>query len=108
MVEQMQHNFCQHHGVNNIFHLTLNGDVSMKSMSESKSFSMICRALLIMFAFAGVGLLAACDNDGPAEEMGEKIDNTVEDAGDAIDDAADDAGDAIEDSADEVEDATDK
>ncbi len=79
----------------------------MKLTSESKSFSMICRALLIMFAFAGVGMLAACDNDGPAEEMGEKIDNTVEDTGDAIDDAAEDAGDAIEDSADDVEDAMD-
>jgi hypothetical protein len=91
-----------------LFSPILNGDVCMKSMSESKSFSMICKALLIMFAFAGVGMLSACDNDGPAEEMGEKIDNTVEDAGDAIDDAADNAGDAIEDSADEAEDAMDK
>ncbi|SFK05965.1 hypothetical protein [Methylophaga sulfidovorans] len=81
----------------------------MKSMSQSKSFPMICRALLIMFAFTGVGLLAACDSDdGPAEKMGEKIDNTVEDAGNAIDNAADDAGDAIEDSADKAEDAMDK
>lgn len=42
------------------------------------------------------GALAACDEDGPAEEAGE-----------AIDDAAEEAGEAAEDAADEVEDSTD-
>lgn len=34
--------------------------------------------------------LTACDDQGPAEEAGEQIDETVEDAGEAIDDAIDD------------------
>ncbi len=33
--------------------------------------------------------LAACSQDGPAEEAGEAIDNAVEDAGDKIEDATD-------------------
>lgn len=34
--------------------------------------------------------LPACDNNqGPLEEAGEKMDDTVEDAGDAIEDATD-------------------
>ncbi len=40
---------------------------------------------------------AGCKEKGPAEKLGEKIDN-----------AADNAGDAIEDAADKVEDAVDK
>lgn len=42
--------------------------------------------------------LAACDrDDGPAEELGEELD-----------DAADDIGDAAEDAAEELEDAADE
>jgi hypothetical protein len=35
------------------------------------------------------GVLAACGDEGPAEEAGESIENTVEDAGDAVEDATD-------------------
>lgn len=38
-------------------------------------------------------MLAACD-DGPAERMGENIDNAVNDAGNAIEDACEDVLDA--------------
>ena len=45
----------------------------------------------------GLGLLAlplgACDEEGPAEEAGENIDDAVDDAGEAIEDA----GEAIDD-----------
>ncbi|WP_164513414.1 hypothetical protein [Thiosocius teredinicola] len=34
-------------------------------------------------------LLWACDQDGPAEQAGEKIDNAVENAGEAIENAGD-------------------
>jgi len=33
--------------------------------------------------------VAACDQDGPAEELGESIDNAAEETGDAIEDATD-------------------
>ncbi|MCP8900086.1 hypothetical protein [Gilvimarinus xylanilyticus] len=48
--------------------------------------------LMMMFALP----LAACDtNDGPAEEMGENLDNAAEETGDAMDDAADEVEDAV-------------
>ncbi len=34
-------------------------------------------------------LLWACEQDGPAEQAGEKIDNAVENAGEAIENAGD-------------------
>ena len=33
--------------------------------------------------------LIACEEEGPAEELGEAIDNSVEEAGDAVEDATD-------------------
>ncbi|MEJ2256279.1 MAG: hypothetical protein P8X98_04635 [Woeseiaceae bacterium] len=62
---------------------------------------------LIVFAAA---FAVACEDKGPAEKAGEKIDEAMseakdkaEEAGDAVKDAADDAGDAIEEAADDVE-----
>lgn len=57
------------------------------------------------WAPAGVVLLAltlpamyGCDaNDGPAEEMGESIDDAADDTRDAVDDAIDDMEDGIDD-----------
>ncbi len=40
--------------------------------------------LVIAFLFAMLGL-ASCEKQGPAEEAGEKIDQTAEDAGDTMD-----------------------
>jgi hypothetical protein len=54
-------------------------------------------ALAVMLAFTGV---ACSNNDGPAEEAGEAIDDAIDDAGDALEDA----GDAIQDRADELRD----
>jgi len=34
--------------------------------------------------------LPACDDQGPMEEAGEEMDDTVDEAGDSIDDATDD------------------
>ncbi len=50
--------------------------------------------ILAMF-FAPVFLLslAACEQQGPAEEAGEAIDDAVDEAGDAVEEA----GDAVED-----------
>lgn len=41
-------------------------------------------------------VLTGCDQDGPAEQAGEKIDNAVEKAGDKIEEA----GDKVQDSVD--------
>lgn len=49
-----------------------------------------------MFLSAIMVTLPACERDGPMEEAGEQVDDSIEDAGDAIEDA----GDAIEDATD--------
>ena len=48
-------------------------------------------AMLVVGLF--VGALGACDDQGPAEQAGEAIDNTAEEAGEA----AEEAGDAVKD-----------
>lgn len=51
--------------------------------------------LVAMMAFAITG----CEEEGPAEQAGEKIDNAMEDTGDAIEEA----GDNVEEAADEAQ-----
>ncbi|GGX38729.1 hypothetical protein [Saccharospirillum salsuginis] len=45
--------------------------------------------------------LVACDNDGPAEEAGEEIDEAAEEAGEALDDAADQLEESAEEATDD-------
>ncbi|WP_447894446.1 hypothetical protein [Vreelandella sp. GE22] len=45
-----------------------------------------------------LGGLAACDDQGPAEEAGESIDDSMESAGESIEEM----GESIEDSADDA------
>ncbi len=49
---------------------------------------------LIALALASALALAACEEQGPMEEAGEKIDEAAEDAGNAIEDACEDVKDA--------------
>lgn len=89
-------------------------------MSERKLMSQRFRtsALALLFALTGGVFLAACDNEGPAEEAGENIDEAVEETTDGSDDYMDETketveegmeetGEAAEEAADEVEEATD-
>ncbi|MAM39234.1 MAG: hypothetical protein CL949_12230 [Erythrobacter sp.] len=55
----------------------------------------LAMAMLVGFMAFGV---VACDNDeGPAEEAGESVDNAVDNAGDAMEDAGNDMQDQAED-----------
>lgn len=49
-------------------------------------------AALLIGTFAG--LLTACEQEGPAEEIGESIDETAEEAGDTVENATDEVEDA--------------
>ena len=49
-------------------------------------------AALLLAALLTVG----CDNDGPMEEAGEAIDNTVEDVSDAADDACEELKEGVD------------
>ena len=47
----------------------------------------IIAAILLMSAL--MISLSACEDKGPMDEAGEKVDDTIDDAGDAIEDATD-------------------
>lgn len=52
--------------------------------------------------------VTACEQKGPAERAGEKIDNVAEKSGEKLEDASDTAKDKLEEMGDKIEDATDK
>lgn len=56
-------------------------------------------ALLILLLGLALGTLGltACDDQGPAEEAGEEIDDTADDVGDEFDDAGDEMEDTFDD-----------
>ncbi|MTI63051.1 hypothetical protein [Methylophaga sp.] len=68
----------------------------MKSIFESKTYSMLTRVLMLMFALSGFGVLAACDNQDPAEDAAEEMGDAMEDTGDALEDATDEAEDEMQ------------
>lgn len=57
------------------------------------SFSALRAALLVVVAGAGFALLSGCEDEGPFEEAGEEIEDSIDDAGDALEDAADEIED---------------
>lgn len=59
--------------------------------------------LLVAFVLVVTG----CEEKGPAEKAGEKIDNVASDMKDNTKDALDKADDAIEDAGDKIENKTD-
>jgi len=59
--------------------------------------------LLVAFMLVVTG----CEEKGPAEKAGEKIDNVTSDIKDSTKDALDKADDAIEDAGDKIENKTD-
>jgi hypothetical protein len=52
--------------------------------------------------------VVACEQKGPAEKAGEKIDNVAEKAGEKLEDDSDKVKDKLEEVGGKVEDATDK
>jgi len=77
------------------------------TVSNNRSPRITSALFALLFALGGGAVLSGCEEQGPAEEAGEEIDEAVEDAGEQIDDAAEEAGDAVEDAAEEVEEETD-
>ena len=55
---------------------------------------MIRRALAISMIGVFAGLLGACEEQGPAEEVGEAIDDTAGEAGEAVEELGDKVDDA--------------
>lgn len=65
--------------------------------------SMRMPALALLLGLGTLGLVA-CDNEGPAERAGEKLDNAAERVGDAINPKgpAEKAGEAVDNAADSL------
>ena len=54
------------------------------------------RLMLIFFtAILSMTVVTACESDGPAEEIGEDIDNALTDAGNKIEDICEDVKDGL-------------
>ncbi len=51
----------------------------------------------VMLALGSVLFVTGCQDQGPAEEAGEAIDDAMEDAGEAMEDAEDDLEDTFDD-----------
>ncbi|MCB1859328.1 MAG: hypothetical protein KDI63_13695 [Gammaproteobacteria bacterium] len=63
----------------------------------------ILRIILIGIFMA---TLMACEQQGPAERAGEKIDEAAENAGKQIDEAVEEAGDKLEEAGDKIKEQT--
>lgn len=64
----------------------------MRKLINSK----LCNVLFALLLALSVGMLAGCQDQGPAEEAGENIDEAVEKAGDEMEEAADEIEDKVD------------
>lgn len=65
----------------------------MQKLTNNKILNTLFALLLAL----SVGVLAGCEDQGPAEEAGENIDEAMEDAADEMEDAADEVEEEIDD-----------
>ena len=67
------------------------------------------RKLAILLLAVGLGFgIGACEQKGPAERAGERVDKAVERAGDKVERAGEKVGGAAERAGDKVEEKTDR
>ena len=67
-----------------------------------KNIALICCILGLALMFQ------ACEQEGPAEEAGEKVDNMMEDAQKSLEDAGEKMGDMVEQGGEKLEEAGEK
>ena len=72
----------------------------MKLTSKTNS-----KSLLLISLLAGMTMLAACNDKGPAEKAGEQLDSAIENVKDSAEDTADAIEENAEQAADDIEDA---
>ncbi|MGM0516909.1 MAG: hypothetical protein ACQER6_04850 [Pseudomonadota bacterium] len=64
-------------------------------------------ALIALMMALGLTVAGCADEQGPAEEAGEQIDQSMEEAGDTMEEATDEIGGQVEEAGDELEEETD-
>lgn len=67
-----------------------------------KNMALICCILGLAFVFQ------ACEQEGPAEEAGEKVDRVIEDAQKSLENAGEKMGDMIEQGGEKLDEAGEK
>lgn len=65
----------------------------MRKLIDNKLSNIFCALLLAL----SVGALAGCQDQGPAEEAGENIDEAMEETGDKMEEAAEEVEDEVDD-----------
>ena len=65
----------------------------MKKLANNRFFSIFFALLLAL----SVSLLAGCEDQGPAEEAGENVDEAMEEAGDKMEEAKENVEDEMDD-----------
>jgi len=63
--------------------------------------------LIALMMALGLTLAGCAEDEGPAEQVGEQIDESVEQAGDQIEETTDEMGEQAEEAGDEIEETTD-
>ncbi|MDT8310456.1 MAG: hypothetical protein RQ732_03320 [Methylophaga sp.] len=57
--------------------------------TDNAFFRMLSRALLLAFVIGSLGMVSACEDQGPAEKAGEQIDESIEESADELEEAGD-------------------
>jgi len=89
----------------NIFHATvdrLHFSEEQNMTNLIRKFAVVLAALFLSFA------LSACEEEGPAEQAGEAVDDAAEQTSEAVDDAMEKTGEAMDDAAEKMEDAAEE
>lgn len=68
---------------------------------------MLRKLIPLALSVAALMLVTGCENEGPAEQAGEEIDEAVESANDRLEDASDQMKDQLEGAGDKIEEKTD-
>lgn len=64
-------------------------------------------ALSLLVGMMALGL-AACEEEGPAEQAGESVDEAMDETGENVDEAMDEAGESVEEMGENVEEAAEE
>ncbi|MBB3232990.1 hypothetical protein [Halomonas stenophila] len=64
-------------------------------------------ALSLLIGMMSLGL-AACEEEAPAEQAGENVDEAMDETGENVDEAMDEAGESVEEMGENVEEAEDE
>jgi hypothetical protein len=64
------------------------------------------RLIVLLIGGALMFMPVACEQEGPAEKAGEKIDETVEEAGEKMEEAGEEVSEEVEEAKEEVQEST--